>query len=361
MLTDIFLPENLYLPVLVFLAAFLFAVFSFPIFIKLLERNQIIDQQAKHKIHQRRTPSIGGVPIFVAVLLALLLFTPQQGLSDLKYLIAAIFILFFVGLRDDLTPLNAYLKLGTQITPALIVYFFFDVSLNSFYTLSPLGPFPSTLALLISIFTIIIITNSFNLIDGLDGLAGLLGLISLLSFSIYYLYVGNENFLLVLIAICGATAAFLIYNWSPAKIFMGDTGALFIGFIMACSCILFINHNSSAEVPTFRASIGTAMAFIAVPLFDTFRIIVYRIKRGQSPFQADQNHLHHFLLRLGLGHGKVAVILGALQLFIILLAFAAKNQSDLFLFGLLAIVLFSFNFLISLLIRRKSQAKKTGI
>ena len=184
---------------------------------------------------------------------------------------------------------------------------------------------------MITIFTIIILTNAYNLIDGLDGLAGTIGLIILLFFGCWFYLAGYPYFSILAFAFSGSILAFLIFNWQPSKIFMGDTGALTIGLLLSYFSIHFINTNYSLpeNFPTrFQASIGTVVCVLIIPIFDTLRVIVLRLRRFESPFHADRNHLHHQFLNLGFNHSQATLILGAINIGFIFLAWILRNNSD---------------------------------
>ena len=322
------------------LSSFVLAILIFPLFIKMLYRKQILDKSDERKLHERDVPLLGGFPVIISTMLTTLFFFPFDVLIELRYFFGTLFLMFLVGLRDDLLPLNPFVKFISQVIPCILVYFLLDTHIDSLYTLFPLE-FPFWFSIFITVFTLLIIINSFNLIDGIDGLAGSLTLISVSAFATYFYFSGNEYLAYLLYSYAGAMLGFLIFNWAPARIFMGDTGSLFSGFLLGCSAIWFINANSEQELPYFQASIGTAMCFIAVPLFDTFRIIFYRIYKGKSPMSPDRQHIHHILLRLNFSHQKITLVFSILQLSLIGMSIAARNLGDLWVMGLLAFVLFS--------------------
>ena len=327
------------------LSAFGISFLAFPLFIKLMESWKVFEGKDVRKIHTRDVPGLGGVPIVISAILTLLFFFPLEVLGQYKFLIASLFFMFLVGLRDDLLPLRPYVKVVNQIIPCVIVYYLFDIKITSFYSLLEIE-LPEYIALPLTIFTLIIITNSFNLIDGIDGLAGSLLITSLSILSGWFFVNGNETLSLFLIAFIGATAGFLYYNLPPARIFMGDTGALFSGFLVGCSIILFMNMNHGNTATPFTGVVGTAMSIIGVPLFDTFRIILYRLKSGHSPLSADRNHIHHMLLDIGWKHKHITATYVTLQLITIIIAFQLKEYNDWVLFLMMCLLYFGLLFLV---------------
>ncbi len=274
---------------------------------------------------------MGGIPLFLGTAFALLIWLPQEASLEHKYLFGALSIVFVIGLRDDLIPLRPIFKLLSQLIPALIVIYLSDIRLDSFYDLFD-WQFPKVLTWTITVFVIIVITNSINLIDGLDGLAGSISFIILGSIAVWFYLIGDVYFSYITFAFLGGIAAFLYFNWQPSKIFMGDTGALLMGFFQACIIILFINKNYDLPYTShfkFMSSIGTAICIMIIPLMDTLRVFIIRIVKAKSPFEADNNHIHHLLIKAGLNHSQSVMILICINAVFIALAILLKEYGDL--------------------------------
>ena len=313
------------------LTAFTISVLFFPVLIKLLQQWNLFDKPGDHKIHQDFTPSMGGVCIVLGVIFTLLISFNLQEWIHLKYFFVAMAIMFITGLRDDILALDPIRKLIGQFLPVVILVVFGNVYLNSFYGTLDVIIFPTWLGWIITVFTIIILTNAYNLIDGLDGLAGTIGLIILCFFGCWFYLSDYLYYSILAFSFCGSVLAFLIFNWQPSKIFMGDTGSLTIGLLLSYLSIHFINTNYSLpeNFPTrFQASIGTVVCVLIIPIFDTLRVIVLRLRRFESPFHADRNHLHHQFLNLGFNHSQATLILGAINIGFIFLAWILRNNSD---------------------------------
>jgi len=181
------------------------------------------------------------------------------------------------------------------------------------------------LSVVFTFLTILVIINAFNLIDGVDGLAGVIGLISTLFFGIVFLIEKDIPFASLAFSMSAALVAFLFYNISPAKIFMGDTGSLLLGLVNAVLAIHFINLETGGNTFfQFKAAPAMAFAVIFIPLIDTIRVFLIRLYHGKSPFSPDQNHLHHILLKRGYSHIKITIILGTCSLLLILFAIIAQ-------------------------------------
>lgn len=274
---------------------------------------------------------MGGVAISLGTIFALLMSLSLNDWIAEKYFFISMALMFIIGLRDDVLALTPKQKLYSQFLPVLLLVFLGQVTLNSAYGLIELPYIPNWIIWFISILTLVILTNAYNLIDGVDGLAGTIGIIALIFFGLWFFSIGNLTISLVAMTSAGAILGFLFFNWQPSKIFMGDTGALMIGFLLAYMSIQFININFAlaANHPAkFQASISTAICIVIIPVFDTLRVIILRLRKMQSPFKADKNHLHHQFLNLGFSHAKTVLYLGAINLCFILLAWLLRSQRD---------------------------------
>lgn len=312
--------------------AFITTFLVTPVIINIsMKQKKLMDVPGRRKIHKQVTPSLGGIGIFTGLVVALLIWLPFEVFQQFKFIFVGILILFVMGLRDDIVPLKPLYKLIGQLIAAAMIVNVTGIRLDSFYGLFGVYELHPFLSQALSIFTIIVITNSFNLIDGLDGLAGTIATIALTTFGVWFYLIGDEWSSLLALTLTGAIISFLIFNWEPSKIFMGDTGALAIGFVFAVMAIKFIgsNHTLPTDNPfKFNASITTGISIVIIPLFDTLRIFILRISKGQSPFAPDKNHMHHALMRMGLTHAQTALSLGALNLTFIGAALIGKNLSD---------------------------------
>jgi len=306
---------------------------------------------------------MGGIAIFLGFFVASLVWIEILSWKEIKFIMASLFVIFFIGVRDDLVPLRALVKLLGQIMVALLIIVLLDLRLKSFYGLFGIEELPMFVSYFITVLTIIVITNSFNLIDGLDGLAGSIATVALLAFGIWFYLVGDQIYSILAFAMMGSILAFLIFNWDPSEIFMGDTGALVIGMLLSILTIHFIefNHNLPDSDPyKFTSSIGAAACFIIIPLIDTCRIVILRISKKQSPFAPDKSHIHHAIMRLGKTHAQTTIILVCVHVFFISVALLCKNLSDIYLVtGIIALAII-LSFSIDRLILSKLASKEEG-
>jgi UDP-N-acetylmuramyl pentapeptide phosphotransferase/UDP-N-acetylglucosamine-1-phosphate transferase len=337
--------------------SFLISVLFFPVFIKLFKKWEILDTSGEHKIQRTFIPSMGGISIALGVILTLLMSLPFQEWVRLKYFFISVGLMFLIGLRDDVLALNPKQKLFSQFLPVFLLVFLDGSLLTSLYSLVHTPPFPLSLSWFFSIVTLVIITNAYNLIDGVDGLAGAIGLLCLLFFGVWFYEVGNTSISLISFCFAGSIVAFLFFNWQPSRIFMGDTGALMVGLLLSYLAIRFINENDA--LPTghpakFQASVATAVCVLIIPIFDTLRVILLRIRKMQSPFRADRNHLHHQFLNLGLSHAHTVLILAGINTFFIFLALLLKGKSDALILGLVITICMGIN-----IVLKKTQKQVT--
>src|SRR5688572_3089349 len=338
------------------ITSFVIAFLIVPVIIKYSLAKNLVDIPGRRKIHKKVTPSMGGIAIFIGFFISSLIWLDIKDLGYIKFILVALFVIFFIGVRDDLVPLKAMVKLIGQIMAASLLIFLFDLRIKTFYGLFGLHELPDIVSYIITYFTIIVITNSFNLIDGLDGLAGTIAIVSLLAFGIWFYLVDDQIFSILAFAMLGGIFAFLIFNWEPSEVFMGDTGALVIGMMLAILSIHFININYSLPAMTpykFNGSVGTAACIIIIPLVDTLRIVILRISKGQSPFAPDKSHVHHAIMRLGMSHSQTTLILGGVQILYIVLAIIFQEFSDIYVLSGLLVLSFLLSVTLDRLIIRR--------
>lgn len=325
-----------------------------PITIRILQANKILDSPNERKLHSACKPSLGGLPILIGFLCAVLLWMPLGKLGEYKYFLGGVVFMSLLGLRDDLFDLRARQKLVGQIIAALFICSTMDIRLSSFNGLFGLYEIPLYLSYTLTIFTIIVITNAFNLIDGIDGFAGSVAVIVLTFFGVWFFLVGEVYFSLILFALVGSVIGFLFYNWYPSKIFMGDTGSLVLGFTISIAAVYFIEYNSkllSSHIYKFNSGIFTAIGVLSIPLYDTIRVFVIRVWQKKSPLLPDNNHIHHSLLKLKFSHGKSTLILCSLNVVVILLVVAMKDTTGVIVFSTTAIILSIYSAVVKYLVK----------
>jgi UDP-GlcNAc:undecaprenyl-phosphate/decaprenyl-phosphate GlcNAc-1-phosphate transferase len=323
--------------------AFLITFFAIPIVIQVSKDKKLFDEPDERKVHKTVIPTLGGLGIFAGFIIATLMGVPSGIASELQYFAAAATVIFFLGLKDDILVLSASKKFIGQLIAAGIVIKFGGVQIINMHGFLGIYQIPHIASIVLSIFTIIVITNSFNLIDGVDGLAGSLGVLTTLVFGTYFFFAGQLTYAVMAFALSGSIIAFLIYNFSPAKIFMGDTGSLLIGLINAILVIKFINiaGNPAVKLP-LEASPALGFAILMIPLFDTLRVFTLRILDRRSPFSPDRIHVHHFLLDLGFNHRMVTFTCVGVNIVFIVAAYFLRNLGTTTVLGILLVSAFAF-------------------
>ena len=300
----------------------------FPVIIHTVRAKNLMDEPEDRSMHATKTPTMGGVGLFAAFTLTLMIFGIAVGLErpdllKLLSIVGATMILLFLGIKDDLIAMSPKKKFLGQLIASAIVILMTDVRVSSLEGLLGFGELPYVVSVLFTLFVFILVINSYNLIDGIDGLAGAIATIASVAFGIFFLL--NENYLLALVSfiIIGALVGFLRYNLShDRKLFMGDSGSLFLGFLLAYQGVSFLNLNASeTALYTVANAPILLLAILSFPLLDTLRVFAIRAKEGRSPFSPDSNHIHHRLLDLGLTHKQGTALVFIANVLIIELAF----------------------------------------
>lgn len=335
--------------ILSFLTAFTLTYFAIPSIIHIARAKNLCDEPTERSSHTISTPSLGGIGIFAGAIFSIVLWTPFEDFGNLQYILCAFIIIFLIGAKDDISPVSPFKKLVGQILAASILVFKSDIRLESFYGLLPIqGELPEGFYVLLSILTILVLINAFNLIDGINGLAGSIGALIAATLGCWFFLVEKSEYAIVAFATVGAVVAFLKYNYSPAKIFMGDTGSLLIGLVCSILIIEFIDWNhqiatnpalAEFEKYKFEALPAVAIGIMILPLFDTIRVFVTRLLRGNSPFFPDRRHIHHLLIDFGLTHMQATYLLVFVNTMFITLVIALHKTLNTHLLLLLVLLI----------------------
>lgn len=293
---------------------------STPSFIKIAHIKHLFDDPSEdRKIHTRKVPLMGGMMIFAGTLFSFLLWLPGNEMGVIKFLVPSMLIMFFVGMKDDIIGTAPVKKLAAHLFVAFIMVLMADVKLTSLHGLFGIREIPEWAGIMLSVFTYIVIINAFNLIDGVDGLAAGVGLIASTIFGLWFYYAGDWTYAVLSFSLAGSLLAFLRFNFNPAKIFMGDSGSLTIGFLFAVLAIEMVEWEAQ-NLPKTINEISKpilAMCILVYPLIDTIRVFTLRAIKGVSPFTADRNHIHHRLMDLGMSHKQTVITIYLFNLLII--------------------------------------------
>jgi len=329
---------------------------AIPVIINVAEMKKLYDvPDGDRKIHHTPITPLGGIGIFAGFAFGCLLTIHFEQSPEFQFFIAASLIIFFLGLKDDILIISAIKKFIGQVLAAFMIIYYGGVQIKSMHGFLGLYQLPEMFSLLLTYFAVIVIINSFNLIDGVDGLAGSLGLMALTIFGFYFLNVNMLSYSILAFSLAGSLLAFLIFNFQPAKIFMGDTGSLLIGSICAILAIKFINVANTADSGSpVAAAPAIGFTILMIPLLDTLRVFAIRIFYRRSPFSPDRNHVHHLLLDRGFSHRAITITLVSINLALVALVYLGRSLGNtVLIFGVIA---FFFGF-IALLYNIKIKSK----
>ncbi|MBO9571842.1 MAG: undecaprenyl/decaprenyl-phosphate alpha-N-acetylglucosaminyl 1-phosphate transferase [Chitinophagaceae bacterium] len=306
--------------------SFTIAYMAIPAIITVAERKKLFDLPDERKIHKEHIPSLGGLGIFAGFMLACLLAAHPGMAPEFQYFFAAALVLFFLGLKDDILVISPIKKFIGQVIAAYLIVDKGGIQIKSMYGFFGVHELPPMFSIILTYFTVIVIINSFNLIDGIDGLAGTLGLIAAAAFGFYFVKADIIPYAVLAFALVGSLGAFLIFNFHPAKIFMGDTGSMLIGVVNSILVIKFIETAQSGET-SFPVGAAPAIGFtvLLIPLMDTLRVFAIRIFKRRSPFSPDRNHIHHLMVDKGWTHITITCTLGAAGAVFVVAAYFSRQ------------------------------------
>jgi len=326
---EVFLPPYVLIGIAV-IFSFLVTFFAIPPIVRVANMKSLTALPNGRTSHTIPTPNLGGVAIFAGVIVSSVVFTGITTAHELKYIIAAMLIIFFVGIKDDLYPLVAYKKFLGQSIAVLFILVPGDFHLSSLHGLLGIGELSYPVSLAITYILFMALINSFNLIDGIDGLASGVGFLTSLFFGIVFLLDNHMAYAVMSFILASSLLAFFYFNVfsKENKIFLGDTGAMLIGLILAIFAVRFLNFESDALfLSKSHSAPAILLCVLIVPLFDTARVFVLRILRGKSPFEADRTHIHHRLLDLSGSHLKATSIILSVNILFIALALVLRNMN----------------------------------
>ncbi|MBC7409435.1 MAG: undecaprenyl/decaprenyl-phosphate alpha-N-acetylglucosaminyl 1-phosphate transferase [Arcicella sp.] len=307
------------------------SITAIPVIIKISRLKNLMADPGERSSHVTKTPTLGGVAIFASTLISYFLWeNPDEG-QLIHLSISAIVILFFLGVKDDILVLSPKKKMFVQVAVSGLVVILADLRIENLFGIFGINEIPYLISLALTVFVFIALINAINLIDGIDGLAGGIGMIAGGMFGIWFYLNGHYALACLAFSMAGSLVGFLRFNYSKtSKIFMGDTGSLLVGFMLTMFAIKFIqlnieyrfNPNASFSAPIL------AIIVLIVPIFDTLRVFIVRLKDKKSPFVGDRNHLHHILIDSGLSHFQSSVILWTFTLISTILFLTINKTTD---------------------------------
>ena len=317
------------------------------------------------KIHGVGIPTLGGIGIFIGYIITAAFFWPR-GHYFMPSILASSVILFFTGIYDDIMNMRPSKKLVAQLIASFITVYFAHIRFESFYGLFGITAIPYWPGVILTTICCTFFINVFNFIDGIDGLAGVVATLYLGLIGLMFTGTSHDAAAGISFALAGATIGLLYYNIAPAKIYMGDTGSMFLGFTIFMFSVLFLNWYGSPE-PGYTNHLAQMIhgplnailiifAMLFLPVFDAIRVFILRASRGISPLKADRTHLHYYLLDAGFSHTRSVIIIVVTNLLIITLAYLLQDANP-YLNILSITLLASIVLLIIYKLRQKNLAK----
>lgn len=354
--------ENIIISILLsFFTAFVVSHASIPSIIGVARMKQLFDEPGERTSHKYKTPTLGGLAIFAGLLVGVSLWCNSYQFVDFQYIIGALVVMFFIGLKDDILIIAPWTKMSGQIIAASIVTILGDIRISSLHGFYGVTEIPYIISVLLTIFLIITVINGFNLIDGINGLSSGVGIVCAITFGTWFYFAEEYQYAIFSAALIGALLAFFRFNVfsEKNKIFMGDTGSLILGLVISILAIRFNECNKSNLTPYFvHAAPGVSFGILVVPFFDTLRIMFIRIVLRKPLFKPDRNHIHHRLLDLGLSHGKATLSIISVNVLMIGFVFYFQQFEILRLFLIIILLGMFFSSIPVFLIERKEKREK---
>ena len=337
--------------------SFTIVYFVIPKIVKVSKIKNLFDIPNHRSAAKRATPRLGGVAILAGFVISLIISADNLNINSMKYLFVGVMTMFMIGIKDDFIGLDAKKKFLIQILMAVYLVTLGHFNITNLHGILGIYEINYISGALISILIIVGIINSLNLIDGVDGLASGISLLISVVYGIYFLLAGDLLYALTCFSLTGGLIAFFLYNvfGKTNKIFMGDSGSLVLGTIIALATIHFnemtpLNTNIPEGLPAI------SFAIVMVPVIDTLRVFAIRIRQKKSPFSPDMNHIHHNLLALTKSHLSTTLIILAVNGFMILLAISLIDViGNGYLFLLLVLTGFAFANIPALLLKIQKQ------
>ncbi len=342
------------------ITSFLLTYIVIPPIVRVSMAKHLFDVPDHRKLNKMVVPTLGGVAIFFGLTLSTLLFTDTNKTQGLQYLYAAIIMMFFIGMKDDIMIISAKKKLIVQTIAALILVILGNYRITNIYGFAMIHELNMWISIPFSVLIILFLVNAINLIDGIDGLAAGISFFISAALGYWFYMTGYTNFGIACFALAGSLVAFLRFNlWGKHyKVFMGDTGSLILGIFLSSMVIKFIELNTTTNTPYHIDNAPIiALGLLIVPITDTLRVFTIRIWNNRSPFSPDMNHLHHLLLKARLNHIQASSFLVAYTIVFSLLALTLNHYFEITT-GFILLLSLSFG-LVALIHRRSKKAVVT--
>lgn len=304
-----------------FISAMVAVIWIHPRLVKIAHLKNIVDNPNARKLQQTPVPVLGGVAVFFGIVLGIALASTYVSCTSLMTIVAAMMIMLYTGTMDDLLDLSALLRFAVEIGVVLLLIYANDIAINDFNGLWGVGIIPDTLAIPLTIFASVGIINAINMIDGVNGLSSGYCIMASIAFGSLFYASDNVSMLILAAVSVGSLIPFLFHNvfGKTSKMFIGDGGTLVMGVVMS-TFVINILTNDSSVASTVDSNFGLVpftLAVMAIPVFDTLRVMLTRIVHKTSPFHPDKTHLHHLFIDLGFSHAGTTVTIITLNILVI--------------------------------------------
>lgn len=304
---EIILAHGWLLPVIPFVVAFLAVSWIHPRMVELAIRKNIVDKPDYRKLQRDPVPVLGGMAVFFGIIIGLGFVSPFYDSSQMSLILAVMTLMLYIGTMDDILDLSPRLRFIVEVLGVFFLVCVGDYAIDDFHGLWGIGAIScwwGTAAL--TIFAAVGIINAINLIDGVNGLSSGFGVMACTAFGLFFLHAGNVAMALLAAGCAGALIPFFFHNvfGKKSRMFIGDGGTLLMGMVMSVF-VIHVLDDKSACAPCGDHGLGLipfTLAVLAVPVFDTLRVMSARVKRRVSPFHPDKTHLHHLFIDLGFSH-----------------------------------------------------------
>jgi UDP-N-acetylmuramyl pentapeptide phosphotransferase/UDP-N-acetylglucosamine-1-phosphate transferase len=294
------------------LTAFVITYASIPSIVRVSHMKSLVDEPDNRKLHSKAIPTLGGLAIFAGITISSLLFIDSSVFPQINYIMAAIIVLFFVGIKDDILVIAPTTKLAGQIVAGALMILFTDIRLTHLHGFFGIQEIPEYVSFALTLFVMVVIINSVNLVDGIDGLASGVGIVASAFYGMWFFLTEHYSEATLSFAVIGAMLAFWRFNLFSVreKIFMGDTGALILGLVLSVLTIRFNEYNIKHDFTYAKwGAPAVSVALLIIPLFDTIRVMFIRVFLSRPIFKPDNRHIHHLFLKLGLSPGQALCVI----------------------------------------------------
>ena len=315
--------------------AFAVCYVTIPTLVKMAKYKKLYDNINERKVHKELIPRLGGVGFFSGLFLTIVLFVNPVNFKYLGVFIASLFILFLIGLKDDILIISPFTKLVGQIIAVSIVILFGNGGLTDFQGVFGIHQVPWYVGYIVSVIIYIATINAFNFVDGIDGLAASLGIISIAVYGIWFFAVGKSVYFIISLSAVSSLFAFLRYNLfsKKNKIFLGDTGSMLIGFVVTFLAIRFnqsILSMDSRSTGFIYPAPAMSLGFVIIPYFDLLRVIVIRLINRRHIYSPDNSHLHHIFLSFGFSHKQITLLFSFVSVILIAIFWIIAHYTSTF-------------------------------